>query len=245
MFNDLGSQQSPNSANNAVDDIFAETDKTANGASRTAPSNGANIEAQPAGLSSGQYAGIDPEAGKSGRSGAKLKFILILLLSALILGAGAYLIYSKFVRSANNNVNVEAPIENNSPDISVASGTPVASSSQEQTPVDNSIVSPEPETSTAATATPTTTSEQSSSTSETPAVAAPIDSDGDSLTDTEEQALGTNINLIDSDFDGLSDYEEVKVYKTDPLKADTDGDTYKDGDEVKSGYNPNGTGKLQ
>ncbi|MEK7498366.1 MAG: hypothetical protein AAB611_00715, partial [Patescibacteria group bacterium] len=26
--------------------------------------------------------------------------------------------------------------------------------------------------------------------------------------------------------------------------ADTDGDGFKDGDEVKNGYNPNGTGKL-
>jgi len=56
--------------------------------------------------------------------------------------------------------------------------------------------------------------------------------------------LGTNINLIDSDFDGLSDYEEVKVYGTNPLNDDTDGDSFKDGDEIKSGYNPKGEGQL-
>ena len=38
--------------------------------------------------------------------------------------------------------------------------------------------------------------------------------------------------------------EEVKIYNTDPLNPDTDGDTYLDGEEVKGGYNPNGSGKL-
>ena len=42
----------------------------------------------------------------------------------------------------------------------------------------------------------------------------------------------------------MFDGEEVNTYHTDPLRADTDGDTYSDGDEVKNGYNPNGPGKL-
>ena len=37
----------------------------------------------------------------------------------------------------------------------------------------------------------------------------------------------------DTDGDGLSDGEEVLQYKTDPLKADTDGDGLKDGEEVQ------------
>jgi len=37
----------------------------------------------------------------------------------------------------------------------------------------------------------------------------------------------------DSDKDGLSDYEEQVVYKTDKQKLDTDGDGYRDGEEVK------------
>lgn len=48
----------------------------------------------------------------------------------------------------------------------------------------------------------------------------------------------------DRDFDGLSSPEEIEIYKTNPDKSDTDGDGYKDGDEVASGYNPNGPGKL-
>ncbi|KKT93307.1 MAG: hypothetical protein UW95_C0024G0020 [Parcubacteria group bacterium GW2011_GWC1_45_14] len=41
----------------------------------------------------------------------------------------------------------------------------------------------------------------------------------------------------DSDQDGLSD-EEEKAYGTDPSNRDTDGDSYSDGAEVKSGYDP-------
>ncbi|MFH1482402.1 MAG: hypothetical protein ABIE46_02705 [Patescibacteria group bacterium] len=48
----------------------------------------------------------------------------------------------------------------------------------------------------------------------------------------------------DTDHDGLPDLIEVEIYKTDPKNPDTDGDGYKDGDEVKNGFNPNGSGKL-
>jgi len=41
----------------------------------------------------------------------------------------------------------------------------------------------------------------------------------------------------DSDKDGLPDKEEEKL-KTDPQKADTDGDKFLDGQEVKNGYDP-------
>ncbi len=45
----------------------------------------------------------------------------------------------------------------------------------------------------------------------------------------------------DKDKDGLSDYEEVYVYKTDKEKKDTDGDGYNDGEEVFYGYSPKET----
>ncbi len=71
-----------------------------------------------------------------------------------------------------------------------------------------------------------------------------LDSDHDGLTDEEERALGTDPLNPDTDGDGLTDYDEVKVFGTDPLNPDTDGDGYKDGDEVAHGYNPKGPGKL-
>ncbi len=48
----------------------------------------------------------------------------------------------------------------------------------------------------------------------------------------------------DSDQDGLTDYDEIVLYKSDPNKKDTDGDGYSDKAEVDSGYNPAGPGKL-
>lgn len=77
-----------------------------------------------------------------------------------------------------------------------------------------------------------------------PTVTQPADSDFDGLTDEEEMQLGTNIYTPDTDGDGLTDREEIKVYGTNSLMADTDGDGYPDGDEVKNGFNPNGSGKL-
>ena len=73
---------------------------------------------------------------------------------------------------------------------------------------------------------------------------ADVDTDMDGIIDDEELNLGTNPMKVDSDDDGLTDREEAKIYKTDPLNPDTDGDTYGDGQEVRGGYNPNGSGKL-
>jgi hypothetical protein len=61
-----------------------------------------------------------------------------------------------------------------------------------------------------------------------------------------EQDVETGeLNILDGDQDNdnLTDQEEV-FYNTDPLNPDTDGDGYLDGDEVMSGYNPAGEGKL-
>jgi outer membrane protein OmpA-like peptidoglycan-associated protein len=64
------------------------------------------------------------------------------------------------------------------------------------------------------------------------AAGGPKDSDADGLTDEEEMQLGTDPHRADTDKDGLSDYDEVKVYQTNPLNPDTDFDALKDGPEV-------------
>ncbi len=58
------------------------------------------------------------------------------------------------------------------------------------------------------------------------------DSDGDGLTNQEEQELGTDPNNPDTDSDGLFDGDEVRRYTTDPKNRDTDGDGLLDGEEV-------------
>ena len=58
------------------------------------------------------------------------------------------------------------------------------------------------------------------------------DYDGDGLTNIEEINYGTYLGNLDFDGDGLSDGVEVKVFKTDPTKADTDGDGVSDGLEA-------------
>ncbi|MFA4834216.1 MAG: Ig-like domain-containing protein [Patescibacteria group bacterium] len=62
--------------------------------------------------------------------------------------------------------------------------------------------------------------------------------DGDNLVQTSPMAL-----MIDSDQDGLPDDMEKRM-GTDPNKADSDGDGYDDGAEVKNNYNPSGEGNL-
>jgi len=52
-------------------------------------------------------------------------------------------------------------------------------------------------------------------------------------------------NRIDTDRDGLTDYEEINIYGTNPVDPDSDKDGMSDGDEVKNGRNPLGSGSLR
>ncbi|MFA5995414.1 MAG: hypothetical protein WCW27_06845 [Patescibacteria group bacterium] len=57
--------------------------------------------------------------------------------------------------------------------------------------------------------------------------------------------INNNSTSNDSDNDGLTDYEEINIYHTNPNNRDTDGDGYVDGyEEVDRGFNPTGAGKL-
>ena len=67
------------------------------------------------------------------------------------------------------------------------------------------------------------------------------DTDSDSLPDSWEIQYQLNPLVFnrneDPDVDGLTNYEEY-LHGTDPRVADTDGDTYSDGNEVSQGTDP-------
>ncbi len=65
------------------------------------------------------------------------------------------------------------------------------------------------------------------------------DPDGDGLTLAQEAALGTDSALDDTDGDGLADADEANTHHTNPLLADSDGDTIPDPLELALGTNPN------
>lgn len=65
------------------------------------------------------------------------------------------------------------------------------------------------------------------------------DTDGDGLTDLDEiNIYRSHYLFFDTDNDDLNDGEEIKLYKTNPLVFDSDSDGYGDGDEVKNGFDP-------
>ncbi len=253
MFNDLQANQSAPTTP-SVDDIFAETDKPvteaksfsgyynqspANSVSSPAPTE---IETQKAGLSASD--------GAASPSKSKILKIGLIILFIILLASLGYLVYIKFIAN-------QAPAE-----VIETKTTAVVTTNQEAVvtvtePVEPVI--PVSQEITVVTSTPLATT--------TPPVSNLVDTDGDGLTDEEENVLGTNVIMTDTDGDGLSDadevkiyntnpgkvdtdddtlpdYDEVKIYRTDPNKIDTDGDSYDDGSEVKGGYNPLGTGKL-
>ena len=45
--------------------------------------------------------------------------------------------------------------------------------------------------------------------------------------------------MQDTDFDNLSDYDEMYTHQTNPLDPDTDGDGANDDEEIAVGTNPN------
>jgi len=50
---------------------------------------------------------------------------------------------------------------------------------------------------------------------------------------------------LDSDHDGVSDEDEISLYRTDPANPDTDGDGYSDWLELNNGYSPFAKEKIK
>jgi len=73
---------------------------------------------------------------------------------------------------------------------------------------------------------------------------AALDSDGDGLSDVDEQQrYNTNPDKSDTDGDGLTDRDEIMILRTNPNNADSDGDGTNDGDEIKQQRDPSNKDK--
>ena len=70
------------------------------------------------------------------------------------------------------------------------------------------------------------------------------DDDNDGLSDLIEATAGSDPFRFDSDGDTLGDGDEVNIYFTDPLLADTDADGFGDVVEVGAGSDPNNSSSI-
>jgi len=56
--------------------------------------------------------------------------------------------------------------------------------------------------------------------------------------------IADSLYNLDSDYDGLVNFEEKYIYDTNAFDSDSDDDGYSDSTEVKFGFNPNGSGAI-
>lgn len=228
----------PTNSFSNTEDIFSTTEKGANGEvfRPLIPSNTQNIINPVINTMSNKnnYAEPGSSVMTSGTfSGADLKkmltVILIFLVVAILVLAGWW-VYGKFFAEKSTDKNVPVTVDFNSvlknlnDDLQKNTVQPAVNNENKPAEDNKNAVIPNVNTS-------------------TPPVVEQ-DNDSDRLIDFEEDTLGTNPNKVDTDFDGLSDYDEVKVYFTNPLRADSDNDGFMDGLEIQNGYDPLGSGKL-
>ena len=70
------------------------------------------------------------------------------------------------------------------------------------------------------------------------------DKDRDGISRDIEDDYNTSDKKADTDYDGLTDFEEINYWFTDPNERDTDGDDFDDMTEILSGYPAAGYGNL-
>lgn len=186
----------------------------------------------PAAQPSFSYGSTQPTSSFSATGGATgfptkepvLGRIILFVLSGLIivgLAVGGWWVYSNFFKKAPSNTG---------PQTTTPPTTPPATTPPQTTPT------PPAES--------TTSGISNDIKNDTVLFGESVDTDRDGLDDRREEQVGTSVTISDTDKDGVTDGEEVLVWKTNPLNADTDGDGFLDGDEIQHGYNPLGPGKL-
>ncbi|HNV12374.1 MAG TPA: hypothetical protein PK686_03195 [bacterium] len=228
-----------------VDDIFADTDP--NSASKNIGQNFRNqINNQPPAMSSGNGLKNEKISNSSlyddeKKSSGILKKMFIFIIVIALIGAGAYFVYSQILLPKSMQ-NKQALEQTNQQNVNQEESETNEEQNNNREPegstvVDENILIDENE---------ATSSDDIMGDEPSPEdVLKNLDSDNDGLSDYDETyTYKTNLYNPDSDGDGLSDSEEVLIIGTDPLNQDTDGDTYLDGQEMNSGYNPLGGGVI-
>ena len=222
MFEELQNNQE-----NKVDDIFTESEKGSSAQDPRMINQNPNqnpMMQNPQGASSA-FQDFEEEGSRSSKI-LKTLFVIILILA--IIGVAAYFVYSKILlpKTINAPVIENQNNQNNNEDNNFQFEEDLNQVIEEEnnTSTDDLIINDD-------------NSEEN--------ILKNIDTDEDGLSDFDEINLyNTDPLIADTDGDGLSDFDEIMIFNTDPLNPDTDGDTYLDGQEVLSGYNPLGEGKL-
>lgn len=166
--------------------------------------------------------GMDPEPAGGNRKYFVVGFLVLLLIGIIVGGYFAYAKFSSMVNKDEEPAAAETSTETGKPEAATGTKPAVETSDSPVSTTTGSVVD-------AASATPTS-SPLAGETATTTAATSTVDNAVD--------------KTKDSDSDGLSDYEEVNFYKSNPAVADTDGDGFADGAEVKNGFNPLGAGKM-
>lgn len=278
MFDDLQKKQT------GVDDIFADTDPGADGnvvannqmpsglgAQPVSPYPQAPLAQQPPMTSvpganlGGPVAGPGSFGGGEKKGGGILKKIFILIIVLALIGAGAYFVYSQVLLPkadpnndllGENMIVVENGLVGNQEEINIIPNTNIDLDDElEMNDFDNLDFAENQEIgnddqffdddffgediSGEGTFVEFVDDEDQFE------VLKNLDSDNDGISDYDElYVYKTNPYNIDTDGDDLSDYEEIFIIGTDPLNPDTDGDTHPDGGEIANGYNPLGDGEI-
>ena len=174
------------------------------------------------------YAIKEPKASKG------IITIIIVVVVVFVLGGGGFFIYNQFIEGRGNTATLPTTVDQTAVDNTT---NPFDTTD----PVQGTDTVPADSVNT--TAVTTSTINQPGNESDI-VFGEPSDIDADGLDDERERGLGTDPAHWDTDGDGLSDGDEVIIWKTDPLNPDTDGDGFNDGDEIKNGYSPTGPGKI-
>ncbi|HPT08408.1 MAG TPA: hypothetical protein PLE28_01790 [bacterium] len=234
MFDDIKKDD----VNNKVDDIFADSDKIEE-ATKRPQSSLADLNLKKPEINKENV--VEDFTDKEGNKNPKkvLKTIILIFIILVIILVVAYIVYAKVLLpktlqvDTNKATTSDLVNTNTSSDNNVLDQQEDIISNEDDNIIEEDIIT-------------NTSSDIIVDDNESGMeILKNIDTDSDGLSDYDETYVyKTDPNNLDSDSDILSDYDEINIFGTDPLLISSDQDTYSDGQEIMSGYNPLGDGKI-